>query len=107
MSRIPSLTVLSKEQKFNGDNLLQWSTNITQLLGLKGLLCYINGNIVKPSPESIPLSTSKTTTTPPLNTPIYLSMPTFDELNFQDQLTRGHITEPSEYHYSYYEHSYQ
>ena len=92
MSRIPSLTILSEEQKFNGDNLLQWSTNITQLLGSKGLLGYINGNIVKPGPESIPLPTSETTTTPPLNTPIYLSMPTFDEWNFWDQLTRGHIT---------------
>ena len=54
MSGIPSLTILSEEQKFNGDNLLQWNTNITQLLGSKGLLGYINGTILKPDPESIP-----------------------------------------------------
>ena len=43
MSGMPSLTILSDEQKFNGDNLLQWKTNITQLLGSKGLLGYIDG----------------------------------------------------------------
>ena len=26
MSAIPSLTILSEEQKFNGDNLLQWNS---------------------------------------------------------------------------------
>ena len=92
MSRIPSLTLLSEEQKFNRDNLLQWNTNITQLLGSKGLLGYINGKISKPGPESIPLPTSETTTVPPLSTPIYSSNPTLDEWNFWDQLTRGHIT---------------
>ena len=45
MSGTSSLTILSEEQKFNGDNLLQWNTNITQLLGSKELLGYINGNI--------------------------------------------------------------
>ena len=54
MSGIPSLTILSEEQKFNGDNLLQWKTNITQLLGSKGLLGYIDGKIPKPGPKSIP-----------------------------------------------------
>ena len=49
MSGIPSLTILSKEQKFNGENLLQWKMNIIQLLGLKGLLGYIDGKIVKPT----------------------------------------------------------
>ena len=38
---------------------------ITQI---KELLGYIDGDIVKPSPESILLLTSKTTTTPPLST---------------------------------------
>ena len=56
MSGIPSLTILSEEQKFNGDNLLQWKTNITQLLGSKGLLGYIDGKVQKPvqalTPES-------------------------------------------------------
>ena len=93
MSRIPSLTLLSEEQKFNRDNLLHWNTNITQLLELKGLLGYINGKISKPGPKSIPLPTFETTTVPlSLSTPIYSSYPTLDEWNFQDQLTRGHIT---------------
>jgi len=89
---IPSLTILSEEQKFNGENLLQWNTNITQLLGSKGLLGYINGNIPKPSPESIPLPTSETPTIPIITTPVYSSNPNFDEWNFRDQLARGHIT---------------
>lgn len=76
---IPSLTILSEEQKFNGENLLQWNTNVTQLLGSKGLLGYINGNILKPGPASIPLPTSETTTIPIVSTPIYSSTPTFDE----------------------------
>ena len=91
MSGIPSLTILSEEQKFNGDNLLQWNTNITQLLGSKELLGYISGDISKPGPESIPLPTSETTITI-LSTPIYSGTPTFDEWNFRDQLARGHIT---------------
>ena len=53
MSGIPSLTILSEEQKFNGDNLLQWKTNITQLLGSKGLLGYIDGKIPKPGPDNL------------------------------------------------------
>ena len=92
MSGIPSLTILSEEQKFNGDNLLQWKTNITQLLGSKGLLGYIDGKISKPGPESIPLPTSGTTPAQPFSTPIYSSTPTLDEWTFRDQLARGHIT---------------
>ena len=94
MSGIPSLTILSEEQKFNGDNLLQWKTNITQLLGSKGLLGYIDGKISKPGPESVPLPTSEpgTTLTQPFSTPIYSSTPTLDEWTFRDQLARGHIT---------------
>jgi hypothetical protein len=90
---IPSLTILSEGQKFNGENLLQWKTNITQLLGSKGLLGYINGSIPKPGPESLPLPTSDDSpTVPTINTPIYSSTPSFDEWNFRDQLARGHIT---------------
>ena len=38
-SGIPSLTILSEEQKFNGESLLQWKMNIiTQLLGLEALV---------------------------------------------------------------------
>jgi LTR polyprotein gag-polypeptide-like protein len=82
-SGIPSLTILSEEQKFNGENLLQWKTNMTQLLGSKGLLGYINGGIPKPTEPSNPETTS---------TPIYSTKPTFDEWTFRDQLARGHIT---------------
>jgi hypothetical protein len=94
MSGIPSLTILSEEQKFNGNNLLQWKTNITQLLGSKGLLGYVDGKISKPGPESVPLPTSEsgTTITQPFSTPIYSSTPTLDEWTFRDQLARGHIT---------------
>ena len=85
-SGIPSLsTILSKEQKFNGDNLLQWKTNITQLLASKGLYGYIDGKIPKPT------STQTLTDTPSV-TPIYSSTPTLDEWTFRDQLARGHIT---------------
>src|SRR5277367_2955988 len=91
MSGIPSLTILSEEQKFNGDNLLQWKTSIVQLLGSKGLLGYIDGKIVKPGPESIPLP-PENIAVQPISTPIYSSTPTFDEWTFRDQLARGHIT---------------
>jgi hypothetical protein len=91
MAGIPSLTILSKEQKFNRDNLLQWNTNITQLLGSKGLMGYINGKIEKPGLKSIPLS-SDNIGLQPINTPVYSSTPTFDEWNCRDQLARGHIT---------------
>ena len=99
MSGTPSLTILSEEQKFNGENLLQWNTNISQLLGSKGLLGYIDGRIQKPpSPATAPATASAeltTTTTPSpatLPTPIYSTTPTLDEWIFRDQLTRGHIT---------------
>ena len=85
MSVIPSLTILSEEQKFNGDNLLQWNTHITQLLGAKGLLGYINGKIPKPSESQPPTSTTT-------GTPIYSTTPTPDEWAFRDQVTRRHIT---------------
>ena len=86
MSGIPSLTILSEEQKFNGENLLQWTTNMSQLLASKGLLGYIDGKIQKPGPESIPLPTTPTTTQPVTSTPIYSSTPTIDEWTFWDQL---------------------
>ena len=89
MSGYTSLTILSEEQKFNGNNLLQWKTNITQLLGSKGLLGYINGNITQPGPETIPLPSETPTSQ---TTPIYSSSPTLDEWLFRDQLARGHIT---------------
>jgi hypothetical protein len=95
MSGIPSLTILSEEQKFNGENLLQWKTNMTQLLGSKGLMGYINCKIPKPGPESVPLptdSTAEISVTQPTSTPIYSSTPTLDEWVFRDQLARGHIT---------------
>jgi hypothetical protein len=86
MSGIPSLTILSEEQKFNGDNLLQWNTNITQLLGSKGLLGYIDGKIVQPTTAPTSAETAATAT------PVYSSKPTPDEWKFRDQLARGHVT---------------
>ena len=83
--------LLSEEQKFNGDNLLQWNTNITQLLGLKGLLGYIGRKIPRPGPRSIPLPT-ETTMVQPIITPIYSVTPTLNKWVFCDQLARGHIT---------------
>ena len=56
---------------------------MTQLLGSKGLLGYVDGKIAKP--------TVLTTTTPD-PTPIYSTSPNLDEWNFHDQLARGHIT---------------
>ena len=90
---LPSLTILSEEQKFNGDNLLQWETNMIQLLASKGLSGYVNGKIPKPEPEAAPLppEASETTTTQHITTPIYSSTPTLDRWIFRDQLARGHI----------------
>ena len=72
--------------------MLQWNTNISQLLGSKGLLGYIDGRIPKPSPPTTPATESAETTTTTTPTPIYSSTPTPDEWIFRDQLTRGHIT---------------
>ena len=80
---MPSLTILPEEQKFNGDNLLQWKTNIIQLLGSKGLLGYIDGKIPKPTP---PTTTEATTAAAIITTPIYSTTPTLDEWTFRDQL---------------------
>jgi hypothetical protein len=65
--------------EFNGDNLLTWNTNITQLLGSKGLLGYIDGTITKPeqSPPDKPA---------PDSTPIYSSNPSFNKWNYCDHL---------------------
>ena len=92
MSGTTSLSILSEEQKFNGDNLLQWNTNIIQLLGSKGLLGYIDGKIIKPGPETIPLPSDNVINQPIPSTPIYSSTPALDEWDFRDQLARGHIT---------------
>src|SRR5271168_3614931 len=87
MSGLPSLTILSDDQKFNGENLLQWKINITQLLGSKGLLGYVDGSIPRPSPtpDSEPTEVA-------VSTPVYSSTPSPDEWLFRDQLARGHIT---------------
>jgi gag-polypeptide of LTR copia-type len=87
-SGIPSLTILSEEQKFNGENLLQWNTNIIQLLGSKGLSGYIDGKIKKPDQ----ITDSEADTKVATGTPIYSTTPTPDEWSFRDQVARGHIT---------------
>src|SRR5258707_15697240 len=86
-SGTPSLTILSEEQKFNGENLLKWNINMTQLLGSKGLLGYIDGKIPVPTKKS-----SDSDMTDPAPTPIYSAKLSFDEWTFRDQLARGHIT---------------
>jgi gag-polypeptide of LTR copia-type len=91
MSGTPSLTILSKEQKFNGENLLQWKTNMIQLLASKGPSGYINGRIGKPGPESIPLPDTSATIHL-INTPIYLTTPTLDKWVFWDKIACEHIT---------------
>ena len=100
MSGLPSLTILSEDQKFNGENLLQWNTNTMQLLGSKGLQGYNDGKIAKPvesstSQTTTSESTSETTAATTVTvtaTLIYSTTPTLDEWNFRDQLARGHIT---------------
>ena len=86
-SGIPSLTILSEEQKFNGENLLKWNTTMMQLLGSKGLLGYIDGKTPK-SRQPTPEESTKALD----STPIYSTTPNFDEWNFRDQLARGHVT---------------
>jgi hypothetical protein len=81
----PTLTILSEEQKFNGENLLSWTTNMIQLLGSKGLSGYIDGTVSLPAQPS---SDAKA----PDPTPIYSSTPSVDEWNFRDKLAQGHIT---------------
>ncbi len=86
-SETPSLTILSEEQKFNGENLLKWNITMNQLLGSKGLTGYIDGNIKKPATNS-----SSSSSTPDPSTPIYSSKPSYNEWVFRDHLARGHIT---------------
>ncbi len=80
-----SLTILSEEQKFNGENLLKWNITLEQLLGSKELTGYIDGSITKPA---VPAAGSTT----PDPTPIYSTNPNHDEWVFRDQLARGHVT---------------
>ena len=80
-----SLTILSEEQKFDGENLLKWNITMLQLLGSKRLTGYIDGTIQKPT---VPVTGSAT----PDTTPIYSANPNYDEWVFHDQLARGHIT---------------
>ena len=109
MSGLPSLTILAEEQKFNGENLLQWNMIMTQLLGSKGLLGYTDGTIPKPPPTHPTQPTTKltttgegaekpsasltptTTTVTTAPTPVYSTNPSYDEWVFRDQLARGHI----------------
>src|SRR5258706_7468539 len=84
-SGISNLTILSEEHKFNGENLLKWTTTMTQLLGSKGLMGYIDGKIKQPTQ---PAEGEKS----PDTTPIYSTTPNLDEWNFRDQLARGHVT---------------
>jgi len=58
---------------------------MTQLLGSKGLLGYVNGKIVKPTQPS-------SGTIIPTPTPIYSTTLSSDEWDFCDQLAQGHIT---------------
>ena len=95
MSGLPSLTVLPEDQRFNGDNLLQWKIIMTSLLGSKGLLGYVDGKIPKPPKPASPPSTSTPAdkATPPVApTPVYSSTPTLDEWEFRDQLAKAQIT---------------
>src|SRR5258705_268659 len=80
-----SLTILSEEQKFNGENLLKWNITMMQLLGSKGLTGYVDRNVTKPAMPTLETPT-------PDNTPIYSTRPNYDEWVFRDQLARGHIT---------------
>ena len=61
---------------------------MTQLLGAKGLLGYIDGKIMKPAQPP----TSDTSPATATGTPIYSTYPTLDEWNFRDQVARAHIT---------------
>ena len=79
-----SLTILSEKYKFNGNNLLQWKSNITQLLAAKGLLGYIDGEIPKPVPSSTPVTADTTAAT--AETPIYSTNSTLDEWIFRDHV---------------------
>ena len=69
---------------------------MTQLLGSKGLLGYVDGKIPRPdAPPPVPPSSGSTPQTQPVvpaPTPIYSSTPTLDEWVFRDQLARGQIT---------------
>ena len=86
-----SLTILSDDQKFNGENLLQWKSNMTQILGAKGLMGYVDGTIPKPPPPK-PLSTTPATTPAiPVATPIYSTTPSLNEWLYRDLFARGHI----------------
>ena len=83
-SGTPSLTVLSEDQRFNGENLLQWKSNMRHLLGSKGLFGYVDGRIPKPAESSTPDK-------PAAPTPIYSTTPSLDEWIYRDELAVGHI----------------
>jgi hypothetical protein len=72
-------SILFKEHKFNGGNLLKWNITMTQLLGLRGLTGYIDRNIPKP------VAPTESATSTPDPTPIYSTRPSYNEWVFCDQ----------------------
>src|ERR1700678_2182135 len=94
MSGTTSLTILSDDQKFNGLNLLQWNTNMAQLLGAKGLLEYVDGSVLKPTETPAPATPESTPAKDvalAVPTPIYLSTLSLDKWINRNRLARGHI----------------
>jgi hypothetical protein len=85
LSRIILLAILTEKQKFNGDNLLRWTTTMIQLLMSKGLLGYANGDIPIPTLQEEDMTTTTATL-------IYSTTPTLDEWKYCNQLTCAHIT---------------
>ena len=83
MSTSPAITVLSDDQKLDGENFLQWKANMNILLGARGLRGYVDGKI--PKPTQPPKADTPAT-------PIYSTTPSIDEWDFRDQLALGHIT---------------
>ena len=81
-STSPAITVLSDDQKLDGENFLQWKANMTILLGARGLHGYVDGKI--PKPTQPPKSDTPAT-------PIYSTTPSINEWDFRDQLALGHI----------------
>ena len=69
---------------------------MTQILGAKGLMGYVDGTIPKPpppKPSSTTPATSASIATPavPVATPIYSTTPSLDEWLYRDLFARGHI----------------
>ncbi|KAJ7607278.1 hypothetical protein DFH06DRAFT_938152, partial [Mycena polygramma] len=90
MSSSSNVPLLPDGEKFDGTKLLAFKTTLFALAKARGVLAYLDGTMVDPSPTPLPDGTTptpETTTLPPDPTPIYSMTPSPAEYKHRDAFT--------------------